>query len=65
MSDPRRNPPRDDRPEDSPVAWFAAMALAIERGDFRRATEAQRELRRLGWSVMQTRPRRGKGVADA
>jgi hypothetical protein len=61
MPRPHPRPKTDDRPEDSSVAWFASMALAIERGDFQLATEAQRELRRLGWSVMQTKPRPAKG----
>lgn len=66
MSRKTQAPPQSDRPEDSPLAWFAPMAVAIERGDFRRATESRAELRRLGWSVMQTRLSgcRGKGVAD-
>lgn len=54
----RLEPPVDDRPEDSPVAWFASMCLARERGDFQRAADAQRELERLGWSVCAKAPRR-------
>ena len=64
---PASSPPRDesDRPEDSPIAWFGEMLLAIERRDFRRATEAQLELSRLGWSVNPRKPRQtadGRGV---
>ena len=33
------------------------MVSASERGDCRRGTEAQRELRRLGWSVARIEPR--------
>lgn len=67
---PASSPPRDerDRPEDSPIAWFGEMLLAIERRDFRRATEAQHQLRRLGWSVLQSksrpRPYTGRHEAD-
>lgn len=55
----KSGPPRTegDRPEDSPIAWFGEMVLAIEGRDFRRATQAQRQLSRLGWSVTQRRPR--------
>lgn len=51
-------PPNEFRPEDSPIAWFGEMLLSIDRGDFRRASEAQAELTRLGWSV--TRQKAGK-----
>lgn len=61
MPRPHPKPPADDRPEDCAPAWFAAMCLAIERGNFERATEARRELKRLGWSVMQTKPSTRKG----
>jgi hypothetical protein len=61
---PRSNPPVADRtrPEDSPIAWFGELLLAIDRGDYRRATEAQRQLIRLGWSVVRRKPR-GQGGA--
>jgi len=45
------------RPEDSPVAWFVVLERARLDGDFARAAEAQRELRRLGVLV-----RYAKGV---
>lgn len=63
--------PEPFRPEESPIAWFGEMLLAIDRGDFRRATEAQRELSRLGWDVARRNPRRkpcheadGQGVTQ-
>ena len=43
--------PDDFRPEDSPIAWFGEMLIAIERGEFDRAAESQRQLDRLGWRV--------------
>jgi hypothetical protein len=50
-----------DRFQDSPIAWFGEMLLAIDRGDFHRASEAQRQLSRLGWSVLRRKPRRAAG----
>ena len=50
--------PRDDfRSEDSPIAWFGEMLIAIDQGDFDRAAEPQRQLDRLGWRVTRTRHR--------
>lgn len=49
---------------ESPIAWFGEMVLAKDRGDFRRATEAQDELARLGWSIhyrVRRPARRGGG----
>jgi hypothetical protein len=43
--------PREFAPEDSPIAWFGELVLSIERGDFGRAAESQRQLERLGWRV--------------
>jgi hypothetical protein len=48
---PSTRPSDDFRPEDSPIAWFGEMILAVERGDFDRAAESQRQLSRLGWRV--------------
>jgi len=72
---PRTKPPDDFRPEESPIAWFGEMLLAIDRGDWSRAAEAQRELNRLGWNVdrrkTRQKPRKsrqtaaGKGVDNA
>ena len=68
MSKPLPKPPNGGRPEDWSVAWFAELESAHERGDYRRATEARRELRRLGWSVARiephTRPHKGRHEAD-
>ncbi len=58
-----RKPPDDFRPEDSPIAWFGEMLIAIDRGDFERAAESQRRLDCLGWRVTRERghhkPRNG------
>ena len=40
----RAKPPDDFRPEESPVAWFGEMLVALDRGDFERAAESQRSL---------------------
>ena len=50
-------PPDDFRPEDSPIAWFGDMLIAIDRGDFEHAAESQRQLDRLGWRVTRKRRR--------
>lgn len=42
---------------DWPLWWFSALEAAVERGDFVRAAEAQRELARLGVRVNYGRPR--------
>ena len=55
----RPNPPDDFRPEDSPIAWFGEMLVAIDLGDFDRAAESQRQLHRLGWRVT----RQGRRIA--
>jgi len=57
---PRTKPPDDFRPEESPIAWFGEILLAIYRGDWSRAGEAQRELNRLGWNVGRRRKARQK-----
>lgn len=59
---PRSSPPVEEktRPEDSPVVWFSELLIAKDRHDFRRAAEAQSELRRLGWSVVYRKPRTGR-----
>jgi hypothetical protein len=49
--------PDNFRPENSPIAWFGEMLIAIERGDFDRAAAPQRQLDRLGWRVARTRHR--------
>jgi hypothetical protein len=40
-----------------PLWWFAKLELAVERGDYQSAANAQRELERLGITV-QYRGRR-------
>ncbi len=55
---PRRTPtPEPFRPEESPIAWFGEMLLTIDRGDFRRASESQAVLARLGWNVTRRKAR--------
>jgi len=49
-----------DRPvkidyKESPVAWFFILERARECGDFERAANAQKELRRLGIEVRYRR----------
>jgi hypothetical protein len=44
------------RPEDSPIAWFGEMLIGLDRGDYRRVYQAQRELARLGWCVVPRPP---------
>ncbi len=58
---PKPEPPDEFRPQESPVAWFAEMLLAVDRGNFEQAANAQRELARLGWRVDRRKPR---GTAD-
>ncbi len=53
----RRKPPDTFRPKESPIVWFREMLLAVDRGDFHRAAESQRQLDRLGWQVTQKRTR--------
>jgi hypothetical protein len=53
----RRNLPNDFRAEESPIAWFGEMLIAIDRGDFDRAAQSQRQLERLGWRVTRKRTR--------
>jgi hypothetical protein len=56
----RSRPPDDFRAEESPIAWFGELLIAIDRGDFQRAAESQQQLDRLGWCVnpksKETRP---------
>lgn len=57
-------------PEDVPLYWFAALEMALDVGDFRKAAEAKDQLSRLGVTVTHRRPTsttphlpRGKGVS--
>ncbi len=43
--------------EDNPIFWFGEMLLGLDRGDFRRASDALGELTRLGW-LIDRKPRR-------
>jgi hypothetical protein len=56
--------PTRPRPEESPIAWFAELLLAIDRGNFEQAAESQRQLRRLGWRVDRFGPRRAHDRAE-
>jgi hypothetical protein len=49
--------PDDFRPDDSPIAWFGEMLIAIDRGDSARAAQARRRLNQLGWRVTRGRGR--------
>lgn len=44
-------------PNESPTAWFFALETALARGDWRRAADAERELKRLGVDVRFRRAR--------
>ncbi len=56
-----------DRAEDSPVAWFVMLELALHRSDFELAAKARRELERLGVKVriIHRRPYVKKGGSNA
>jgi hypothetical protein len=50
-----------DRPvkidyNESPIVWFFVLEMARKRGNFERAANAQKELRRLGIEVRYRRP---------
>ena len=59
---PSTKPP-NFRPEESPIAWFGEMLLAVDRGDWSRAAEAQRELNRLGWNVSRLKAHKSRHKA--
>lgn len=46
--------PRDH--QDEPMYWFGVLEIAREQGDFERAAEAMRQLKRLGVCVTYFRP---------
>ncbi len=52
---------QDIRPEDSPIAWFLELLLALDRGDYLRASEAKDQLARLGWTVTPCQGRTAGG----
>lgn len=41
----------NDEIKNSPIAWFYVLEDARREGDFERAAQAQRELRRLGIEI--------------
>jgi hypothetical protein len=51
MSNLRPTEAAGPRLVNSPVAWFSELIIAIDRGEYIRASEAQGHLARLGWSV--------------
>lgn len=53
-----QKPTGEFRPEESSVGWFVELQLAVDRGDFERAAESQRQLDRLGWRVNRKNARR-------
>ncbi len=53
----RTNPLADLTLDEFPIAWLAEMLIAINRGDFERAAESQRQLDRFGWRVTHKRTR--------
>jgi hypothetical protein len=57
-------PTTSDPARDWPLWWFARLEAAIERGDYQTAALAQRELERLGVTVLFCgRPRLREEVA--
>jgi hypothetical protein len=56
-SETNRRPTLDDAVSESAVYWFTLMEMAKERGDFERAAEAKRQLKRLGVTVTYRAPR--------
>jgi hypothetical protein len=56
---PPLSPPesKTNRPAESPVVWFSELLIAIDKGEYRHAAEAQRRLARLGWNVSPRKPR--------
>jgi hypothetical protein len=64
---PRSRPPAEPltRPEDSPFAWFGELLIAHDRNDASRASNAQKQLDRLGWWVTPFVQHRRKPRAEA
>jgi hypothetical protein len=48
---------------DTTTYWFVVLEIAREQGNFERAAEAQRQLRRLGVRVSYERSRTERAVA--
>jgi hypothetical protein len=49
------------RPEDKAAAHFAALDIALSRGDYAAAAKAQQALTELGWDVRHRRPHAAPG----
>jgi len=49
--DKRSKKPETDRPEDSPIAWFAVLQRARTIDNYKQAAHAMSELERLGVTV--------------
>jgi len=54
MSKKPQNQRPEERPEDSPAAWFVVLERARRASDAKLVEKAQRELRRLGVEVAFT-----------
>ncbi|MBV8076672.1 MAG: hypothetical protein JO284_09755 [Planctomycetaceae bacterium] len=62
----RPRPKVEDRPADKASAHFVALEIALSRGDYAAAAQAQRTLAELGWEIRLRHPRGslvGEGVA--
>jgi hypothetical protein len=59
---PRSSQTADDphHLRDQPIVWFSELLIAHDKGNYRRATEAQGELARLGWEVNRKSPRKAR-----
>ncbi len=57
-----RKPPHDFPPNESPIARFAEVLIAIDRTDFNVWAQSQHQLDRLGWRVTQQRSRQFVGA---
>ena len=51
MGDSRSIREHQERPEDSPTAWFAVLESALRQGDFSTAALAQQKLQGMGVDV--------------
>jgi hypothetical protein len=43
-------------PEDKASAYFAALDIALARGDYAAAAKAQQALAEMGWEIRHRRP---------
>ena len=63
-----QRPAKDPAPEIKAAAYFAALDIALSRGDYAAAAKAQQSLSDLGWDIRhrppEPRPKaEGQGVA--